>query len=387
MTEPLSGTRGTKYADATEGSIIRDVAERINLLEPDAAPIVVLSSSMKRKAVAKAAKFEWFEDRLAQNTVTCSGAAGTGTTINVTAGQGTRVRVNDILVTSSGESILVTVIATDALTVTRSMGAVAAASLADGDQLVVMGNAMAEGSAIPTFKYTKKVQTVNYIQIFRDSVQLTDVQAVVDSYGGNDRTYQRMKIGIEHRRSIEHAFLFGDAFEDTSGSQTRRGTGGLLNRITTNVTDFGDVLTQADFESFLRGVFRYGHTVGGRRRTALLSPIWISAINFWANQSLILEPNDKVYGLAMASYLTGHGQLDLINHWLLQDFTEFAKYGFFIDPMNIRYRYLPGLDTKLWVDTQNKSDAVAQDEYRSYVGEELQQEQMHGVGKGVIGFA
>lgn len=387
MTEPLTGMRGTKYADATEGSIPRDVAERINLLEPDAAPLVVLSSSMKRKQVAKAAKFEWFEDRLAQNTTTCSGAAGTGTTINVTTGQGTRIRVGDILIAQNGESILVTTVATDALTVERSKGATAAYSLADGDQLVVVGNAMAEGSAVPTFKYTKKTNVVNYIQIFRDPIELTDVQSVVDSYGGNDRTYQRMKIGIEHRRSIEHAFLFGDGFEDTSGSQTRRGTKGLINWITTNVTDFGDVLTQADFETWLRGVFRYGNSMGGRQRTLLCSPIWISAINFWANQSLNLEPNDKVYGLSMASYLTGHGKVNLVNHWLLQDFTEFSQYAFAIDPMNIRYRYLPGLDTKLHVDTQAKSDAKIIDEYRSYVGEELQQEQTHGIGKGVIGFA
>lgn len=387
MVEPLTGTRGTKYADATEGSLPRDVADRINLLQPDAAPLIIVTNAMKKKKVATEAKFEWFEDQLAPNTLT-SDAAGTGTTINVTAGTGVRTRVNDILIAPNGEAILVTVIATDALTVERAKGGTTAYSLASGDQLVVLGNAMQEGSSVPTFKYTKKVQAKNYIQIFRDSVQLTDVQSMVKSYGGPDRTYQRMKIGIEHRRSIEHAFLFGDGFESTTGTQTRRGTKGLLNWITSNITDAGGVLTEPEFETFLRSVFRYTPVVNAGTKVMFASPIMVSAVNFWAKNALQVGTNEKVFGMRVATYRSGHGDLMIMRHWLLQDFTEFQKYCFVIEPTNVTYRYLDGGgDTKLYIDTQNKGDAIAQDEYRSYVGEELEQESTHGYIKNITGFA
>src|SRR5262245_58402141 len=115
MPEPTQGMRGTLFADITETSLPRDVADRINLLQPDEAPLIVLTNALKKKKVATEAKYEWFEDDLAPATVSVANAAGTGTSINVSAGTGARLRTNDVLVASSGETILVTNIATDAL--------------------------------------------------------------------------------------------------------------------------------------------------------------------------------------------------------------------------------------------------------------------------------
>lgn len=387
MPEPVTGTRGTKYADGTETSLPRDVSERINQLQPDAAPLIAITSALKKTRTAREAKYEWFEDELAPNVVTTT-TTGTGTTVDVTTGQGVRVRVNDILVAPNGEAMLVTAISTDALTVTRSMGATAAYSLVSGDQLVILGTAMLEGSSMPTFRYTKKVVKVNYIQIFKDPVILTDVQAMVDSYGGNDRTYQRMKAAIQHKRSIEQAYLFGDGFEDTSDTQTRRGTKGLLNFISTNVTDIGGVITEADMETFCRTVFRYHPDVATGSKMAFFSPILISAVNAFAKQALQITSNEKVYGLKIATWRSGHGDLGIIRHWLLQDFTEFQKYGFVIEPANVRQVVLQnGGDTKLYTDTQDKDESVFQDEYRSYKGVQVEQEQTHGILKGVTGYA
>jgi hypothetical protein len=379
--------RGTKFAAGTEGSIVRDVADRINLLQPDAAPLIAVTSALKRTRTVINPKFEWFEDELTPNTVD-SDAAGTGTTINVDAGQGTRVRVNDILIAPNGEALLVTAISTDALTVTRSMGGVAAYSLAATDELVILGTAMAEGSANPTFHYTQKAGKTNYIQIFRDPVELTDVQSMSDSYGGNDRTYLRMKVAIQHKRTMEHAFLFGDGFEDTSGSQTRRGTTGLLNWITTNVTDVGGVITEGEMETIMRSAFRYHPEVAAGVKTAFFSPILISAINAFAKTALQVTTNEKVFGMRIATWRSGHGDLQIIRHWLLRDFAEFQKYGFVIEPANVRQCVLQnGGDTKLHLDTQNKSDAKVLDEYRSYKGMQVEQEKTHAIIKGVTGYA
>jgi hypothetical protein len=386
MTEPLTGTRGTKYSVATENSLVRDVADKIYLLQPDDAPLTTFTRGIGGKESTDNPKYEWLESDIRPGKVVVSGSIGTSTTIDVVAGTGTRIRVGDILIAPTGESILVTVVTTDALTVTRSMGAVASDTLADGDELVIAGNALAEGSDAVTSVYTKKETLYNYIQIFKDSVTLTEVQNASKSIGGNDRKFQQMVKAIEHKRGIEQAFLFGDRFEETTG-QAQRGTGGLIFFVTTNVTNVGGVLTEADFESFCQTLFRYNPAVSSPKKLMLANPIMISGINFWAKNALQISQSEKSYGIRIATYRSGHGDLDIVKHWLLSDLEEWKTYNFCLDPANVKYRYLPGLDTKLHLDTQAKSVSTHQDEYRTYCGLQVMQEKTHGIIHGITGFA
>ncbi len=388
MAEPQTGIRGVKYAAGTEDSLVRDVAARIALLQPDDAPLLAFINGLKSKSVAHNPKFEWFEDELIPNSCTIAGTeAGGSTDFALTSGQGVRIKVNDLLISNTGEAILVTAISTDALTVKRSMGGVAATAYIALDEFVIAGTAMLEGANAPTSVWQGKVSKNNFIQIFRDIVELTVTQANSESYGGNDRTFQRMKKAMEHKRQIEQAFLFGDGFEDTSGAQTRRGTTGVLNFVTTNVTDFGGVITEGEFEAFMRTVFRYHPTVSAPEKWFLCSPILISALNFWAKNALQVTQDVKTFGVRITKYRSGHGDLNITRHWLLEDFTEFKQYGFVLDPENIKYRFLQNLDTKLHTDIQQKQEEVHRDEYRTHAGLMLLQERTHGVAKGVTGFA
>lgn len=390
MTEPITGMRGTKYAQGTEVSLVRDVADKIYLLQPDDTPLLVFINGLKGKKVATNPKFEWFEDDLMPLTVDVD-AAGTGTTINVDSGQGTRCRIGDILIAPNGENILITNISTDALTVTRALGTTPTAySLAATDQCIIAGNALAEGSDNAPFRFTKKETKLNYIQIFKDSVELTDVQVASESYGGDDRAYQRRKKAIEHKRSIEQAFLFGNAWEDVSGSQAVRGTKGFINWISTNVTDAGGVLTEAEFETFLRSVFTYHPSITAPEKLFLAGPVMLSALNFWAKNALQTSVSDKTFGCRIAKYMSAHGDLNIAKHPLLSQYSSvvlFRNYNFVIDPMNVKYRFLQGLDTKLYTDTQPKYSAKYLDEYRTYAGLQVMQEKTHGIIKNVTGYA
>jgi hypothetical protein len=345
-------------------------------------------NGLKNKQKTGNPTFEWFEDDLRQNIVTIAGAeSANSVTFDVTSGQGVRVRVNDLLISNTGESLLVTSISTDALTVTRTMGAVAKTAYVSGAEFVLAGTAMLEGANAPTSVWKGKVAVENYIQIFRDMVELTETQANTDNYGTDDRSHQRRKVAIEHKRAIEQAFLFGDKFEDTSAAQTRRGTGGLLSYITTNVTDAGGIITEGEFEAFMRTVFQYHPTVTAPEKWFLCSPIIISAINFWAKNALQVTNDETSFGVRIAKYRSGHGDLNITRHWLLEDFTEFKQYGFVLDPENVKYRFLQNLDTKLHTDIQQKQEEVHRDEYRTHAGLQLMQEKTHGIVKGVTGFA
>jgi len=387
VAEPQTGLRGTKYTVGTEDSLVRDVAARIALLQPTDAPLLAFINGLKSKRVANNPKFEWFEDELIPNTVTIAGAeTASSTAFGLTTGQGVRVKVDDILISNTGEALLVTT-AADAMVVTRSVGSVAATAYLALDEFVIVGTAMLEGANAPSAVWQGKVGKNNFIQIFRDIVELTVTQANSESYGGNDRTHQRMKKAMEHKRQIEQAFLFGDGFEDTTGLQTRRGTEGVLGFVTTNVTDFGGVITEGEFEAFMRTVFRYHPTVMAPEKWFLCSPILISALNFWAKNALQVTQDVKTFGVRITKYRSGHGDLNITRHWLLEDFAEFKQYGFVLDPENIKYRFLANLDTKLHTDIQQKQEEVHRDEYRTHAGLMLMQERTHGVAKGVTGFA
>lgn len=387
----VAGVRGTTII-GTETIQKRDVADRIAQLQPEAAPLVTFTNALKKKKPTVEPKFEWFEDELVGNTVADAAGAGTTTSIQVSAADALKLRVGDILAASSGESILLTAFSgtsNTTLTVTRSFGAVAAQTLVATDQLVIVGNCADEGGSNPTFRSTQRVPAYNYIQIFRDPVQITYTASVSEVFGTpDDRMYLRKKVAIEHKRSIEQAFLFGDKAEVAgSNGGSIRATGGLINLITTNVTDANLTLTESEFETFLRTVFRYQPATGNPSKVLFASPVMISALNFWAKNALQVRSDEKTYGMRIASYRSGHGDLDIVRHWLLGDFTDFTKYNFVIDPALVSYRFLKGFDTKLYVDIGLKTSEQYLDEYRTHCGLQLELEKAHGILKNVTGFA
>lgn len=391
MATHVSGVRGTTII-GTETIQKRDVADRIAMLQPEAAPLITFTNALKRKKVANEPKFEWFEDELVGNTVADASGATTTTSIVVSAADALKLRVGDILAAPNGEAILLTAFSgtsNTTLTVTRSFGAVTAYSLSTADQLVIVGNASDEGASNPEFRSTQRVPCYNYIQIFRDPVQITHTAAASDVFGtADDRLYLRKKVAIEHKRSIEQAFLFGDRAE-VAGSYggSRRTTSGLVNLISTNVTAAGGVLTEAEFESFLRTVFRYQPATGNPSKVLFASPVMISALNFWAKNALQVRSDEKTYGMRIASYRSGHGDLDIVRHWLLGDFNDWTKYSIVIDPSLVTYRFLKGLDTKLHLDIGLKTSEQYLDEYRTHAGLQLELEKAHGMVTGVTGFA
>ena len=392
MGGPIVGMRGTLFTEGTEGSIIRDVADKIYLLQPDDAPLVIFTRNIGGKEVCDAPRFEWFEDALLPNTVDITGG-GAGAVLTCAGGDELRLRTDDILISPNGESMLVGVLAAGVINVTRTCGPVAAYVYVAGPGVdmtaVIAGNAVQEGSDYVPFKYTQKVPMLNYVQIFKDTVELTEIQNAAKSYGGNDRKFQQMKKAIEHKRAIEQAFLFGDPWEDlATGPQARRATGGLLSFIQTNVTNIvGGVITEADMETFCRTLFRFHPTVTAPTKLFMCNPVMVSAFNFWAKNALQITQSEKTFGVRIASYRSGHGDLDIVKHWLLSDFNTFGTFSFALDPTNVKYRYMAGLDTKFVTDTQAKTFTRTIDEYRTVCGLMVMQELTHGILAGVTGFA
>ena len=140
-------------------------------------------------------------------------------------------------------------------------------------------------------------------------------------------------------------------------------------------------------ETILRGVFRYQASTGPQTKLCLCAPIFVSAFNFWAKSALQITRNEKTFGVRISTYQSGHGDLDIVRHWMLADFTTFSKYAFILDMSQIKYRFLRGLDTKLHLDVGLKSTEAYLDEYRTHAGLQMGLEKTHALIKNCTGFA
>lgn len=292
---------------------------------------------------------------------------------------------------SEAEVVLVTAKATKYLTVTRGIGSTSAADLASAADMVIIGSAFAEGSSstdLTTLNTTSVVKT-NYLQIFRKSVEISKTLANSELYGGDDRSYQRKKKGIELMRDLERAFLFGYASEDTS--TPRRTTGGAIEFISTNSTAAGGTLTETEFESFLRVVFRYGSNT----RYLFSSPIVLSVISMWAQGKLQTFTKDKTYGIAINQYISPHGTLNLVKETMLENTggpasgvlstSDFGGYALALELEEIVYRYLQNRDVQFETEIQHPGDDFYKDCYIAEVGLEFHQERKHSELTGITG--
>ena len=392
----IIGIRGT--GNIPSGLLKVEVAPELALLDVNRYPLVALLSNagkdpftgqgvaVKKKATHNP-KFSWWEDKYGEVWDAVNNAAGydAAATDWVVDNAAYFTKYNVVKVPRTGETVLVTNvnIGTNTITVTRSIGTVAAAALVDNDPLVIIGSAMEEGSKARDIDTTSAVENYNYCQIFKTTIGATETLQNTDLYTGEDLASQRKKKGIEHMVSIERAFLFGEKAIDTSGTHPRRYTGGILERITTNVQDeASSTLTEAEFETFLETLFKHGST----SKYLFASAKVLSAINLWARGKLQMVPTDKTYGINITRYLSAHGELLVIKHPLL----EGAIYGgmaWGLDMETLTYRFLQNRDTFLKSNVQDPDEDARKDQYISEVGLEMKQEERSALLKGVTGGA
>jgi hypothetical protein len=387
MASTMIGVAGTQAILSNQRIV--DMADKIYLLEPNAAPLYVLVSKLNKR-VAINTTFSWLEDVLNPSWVTLAVSASANATA-LTAAYDYINTFDVVKVIESGELLLCTSKTNTAVTVTRSWGDTAAADITTAYNLLILGPAFQEGSTQANLvtHSTKSTVKTNYLQIFRKSVEITRTLANSELYGGNDRNYQRKKKGIEFLRDLERSFLYGEDIEDTSGSVTthaRRTTAGLDHFISTNDTSSVGTMTESEFESFLRSVFRYGTNT----RYLMCAPLAISVISQWAQGKLQVFPTDKTYGIAITQYVSPHGTVNLVKNVMLEhssisSTSYYAGYLYALELEDIVYRYLQNRDVQMETDIQDNGDDTYKDQYICEVGMEFHEEVKMGKMRGITG--
>jgi hypothetical protein len=374
--------------DILQNQRVIDMDEDIALLDPEVSQFFTITNQVSSKP-AFSSKVEWLEDQLDPRLTSGSGAHNNSvTTINVATGEGAYVRAGDLIRNArTGEAFRVTSVATDALTVVRAVGRVAAAAMNNGDQFLIVGNAALQGATLGTRKVTKKVAQYNYEQIQRNPYGFTNTLAASKLYGGAEPMKERKKKLVVHKRAIEYTMFWGARSLNTSGNEPQGFAGGLFEFNTTNVFDAAGALSKTLLDTYLRTLLQHGH---GDSKVLFVSPLVAQAISAFLRDAY--EPADtrqRLYGAKVDGWISGaYGyRVPVIVKRDWNDFssssTQYGGWAFLVDISNVTYRPLRA--TKLLPNRQaNDADEVSE-EYLTEYSLEIQQEKTHGVIVGVTG--
>jgi hypothetical protein len=369
----VTGQRGTTTISPDQRRI--DMADKILLLEPDATPLTVISKRISKKST-KNPQFKWMEDELDPRFDKVVGAqTAAATAIPVVNGPYFQAQ-NIIYVPRTGETMRVTAVAVNTLTVVRGVGSTAQA-LNDQEEILIANTAQPEGDASKPARTRNPTTVTNYTQIFRTEWDATDTERYSENEGGDDWDLQANKKGIEHAKDIEYALMVGHPSEDTSTGQARRTTGGFNHFVTTNVTDVGGTMTELEFFTALRPAFRYG----AKEKWAFASGLAVDILNTFPRGKLQIQQGETTFGLRVVQYISPHGTLNVVTHWLLEGLTLGGQV-WIIDTDVTRYRFLQNQrgsrDTHIRTEIQNNDVDGRKDEYLTEAGLQFGLEKRHG---------
>lgn len=274
-----------------------------------------------------------------------------------------------------------------AVEVARGKGSSAAATVV-GDGFVVVGSHHQEGASIPTSISYDPTEIVNWCQIFRTAVYLTNTARATHLRTGADMIERQRETLEIHGIEREMAYIFGTGVEDTSGAQPERTTKGFVSLVSSNVTDFAGALDVDTWDTFLENCFEDG----SNEKLFLCGNTALTNINKIGriHGEIQMVPRGENYGLSLRTYVTPYGDLQMMQHPLLSKNPTFNSWGIVIDTAYLVDRILAGngmnRDTNYLENRQAPGDDATKDEWLSETGLELQFESCNGLAKGISGF-
>lgn len=388
----ISGARST--TDISSSQRIVNLDKAIKMVLPAAAPFTTLLQQTSKEATGDP-KFKWFEDDLKPRFDAINNGGGyTSSATALVVDHGNYFAEHDIVVvTRTGEQLRVQAVVSNTLTVVRGTGTTSAAAINDDDELMIVSSAQPEGDVSKTPRSSNGAEVYNYTQIFRTPYEVTGTAyASENETNPHDWEHQTEKAMMEHKRDLELAFLFGQRSENTSGSEVRRTTAGILAHITTNVTDAGGAFTETEFNTAMRTAFsvKSGSNSAGTK-VAFGSPLATQVLNSYPASKVQINSSGEAkgrYGVDFTTFTSPFGAIRLVTHWELAG----TKYGgclVLCDMGNIKYKFLKNSkanrDTFVRKEIQPPDQDGRKDEILSEVGLQVACESTHSIVSGITG--
>lgn len=375
---------------------VAQIRDEILMYGPNINPLARISSVAKKRSVGNPT-FKVMNDKQLPRFDAINNGAGYNTSAtSIVVDNGSYFRVHDdVLVTRTGEHMLITAISTNTLTVVRGYDTGAAGTgvaMVDNDELMICGNTLSERAAAPTSLVTDPTTITNYIQRFGRVTSLSLQRKNTEEYGMDEKQRQKKSATMEFKKDIELAFKFGKPLYDEEAnspldsavSDTRFKTGGLQywidNFASANAHDAGGAISQNQLWDWVQPLFEdmpEDTTDQQMELVALCSAKAFRVFHSWGIPAVEISEKTKEYGLQLRTYLTPVGRLSLVQDYTLRG-TEYQDWMFIINPSDLEYVYQNGLDIQLKTNIQNNDVHEEKDELFGYIGLGIQRPELHG---------
>lgn len=263
---------------------------------------------------------------------------------------------------STGEIVLInSIISSTQISVTRGVGTVAAAAVADDVNFYQVGNAFEESSIRPNALQTPAVRITNLTQIFRNTWALSgSAQATQVIAGETNVAENRQDCAAFHAADIEKALFFGQKSQGTRNGQPFRTLDGLINILSNltyyppsyaaaNVTTAGGTTNFTQLETALDPVFnQVTDPKAGNERVLFVGGGARKVLNNIGrlNGTYQLMHGQTSYGLQFSSFNIARGSFRMIEHPLFNSNSDWTKMAVAVDLSTFRVAYLGGRQTQ-----------------------------------------
>lgn len=349
----VAGLRGTGDWGTDERP--KNFRETILFLNPNGeAPLTALMSRMGSESVDDP-EFNWWEEEQGHVRVQLNdgtGMASGDTAMVVDSGALSLVTGDMLLVetdeTGIGEIVVVTADPTTdtALTVARGAAGTTAATIADNTFLTKIGNAFEEGSNAPKATSRNPTKLNNFCQIWKTPYNVTETAKRTRARTGELLKNERKRKMFDHSRDLEMSMIFGKPFEDTTGNEPKRFTGGLNHFITTNRTNYTGTgqLTEDSLIDAISPVFNFNGEGAGDQRLAFCGNEALTAINKLARNSASTRVNFegviKQWGMNLHQFTLPQGRIFLRTHPLFNVHATYSGLFMVVNPRGLKWRHM-----------------------------------------------
>lgn len=332
---PAVGTGArTTVAGIASTRLRLDVSDVIYDYEDmEAALYTTLSMLGKEDAINKTVT--WHTDELVPIRIRINGGISNGltdTTFTVDNPGGSYVGVGwQIQFTRTGETCVTTTggSATTFAVTARSWGNVAAGTVVDNDEILILGPAYAEAADLGTDVTTTEVAYNNTLQTVRSSWSIGGLLAELSkrggTYGPEETKRQRKKMLATHKRALEILVLNGEA-ATSGGTSTTYGFIPWIKRYATANVNAATTVNETVFEAGNQVLFRGGQS---KKRVYMLSQYNHGLANQFAKSVVRTETGDTTYGMEISNYISAHGKVRFVRNVHLEgDYGQYTSFAF-----------------------------------------------------------